>query len=282
MNWWFFQTYMIAEIAKKKTGRNSESHGACREQGDLNSWLLTIGTRGCKVTRARLQELTHGARLSVVGGTPQNPWGKWRLRSRHRLFLTRPSQIRSKSTDAVVLGREFTPMCEKWETPFPGPSFLILPSFVGKAANPWAAANTRCRWGPERRSSAPGGAAAAIPNPEKQPGEEQENGGGHCPMVRAPCLPSAEPWSEQSLGPSTALQKLGSFKQQVRAENRWGEAGRRTGAWNETHSWSSTERGLKTQNQTEVALSNSTPGIWSFCCTVSNHSNNKSQTQPSS
>ena len=123
---------MIAEIAKKKTGRNSESHGACREQGDLNSCLLTIGTRGCKVTRARLQELTHGARLSVVGGTPQNPWGKGRLRSRHRLFLTRPSQIRSKSTDAVVLGREFTPMCEKWETPFPGPSFLVLPSLWAK------------------------------------------------------------------------------------------------------------------------------------------------------
>ena len=54
---------MIAEIAKKKTGRNSESHGACREQGDLNSCLLTIGTRGCKVTRAQLQELTHWGKV---------------------------------------------------------------------------------------------------------------------------------------------------------------------------------------------------------------------------
>ena len=53
---------MIAEIAKKKTGRNSESHSTCREQGDLNSCLPIIGARGCKVTRAQLQELTHGGK----------------------------------------------------------------------------------------------------------------------------------------------------------------------------------------------------------------------------
>lgn len=142
------------------------------------------------------------------------------MRSWHRLFLTRQSQIRSKSTDAVVLGRECTPMCEKWETPSPGPSFLLFsyvhagpkPSFVGKAANPWAAVNNHCRWGRARRNSAPGRAAAVSPEPTKAAwggaGEWRRSppcGQGTMPAFST-ALIRAEP------GAFYNLQKLSSFK----------------------------------------------------------------------
>ena len=146
--------------------------------GRLEQLFTNYQCKRVPVTRAQLQELMHRARLSVAGGTPQNPWGKRRLRSPRTLFLTRRCQIRSKSTDAVVLGRGSTLMCEKRETPSPRPSFLLFlyvhtgqklhlwrVGWKGKAANPWAGVDNHCRWGRERRNSAPGRAAAVSPEP---------------------------------------------------------------------------------------------------------------------
>lgn len=159
---------------RKKTWESCCLYGA----GRLEQLFTNYQCKKLPVTRAQLQEFTHRARLSVAGGTPQNPWGKRRLRSLRTLFLTRRSQIRSKSTDAEFWAWEVHSCVRNGklhllDLPFSSSCMFILDrslhlwrvGWKGKAANPWAGVDNHCRWGRERRNSAPGRAAAVSPEP---------------------------------------------------------------------------------------------------------------------